>query len=333
MLANRLRFILLAILVFSLVGCQPAATAADPAADGALKVTVSIGPQAYLVRQLAGELASVSVMVPAGADVHTFEPSPRQMRSLADADLYLTIGEHFETVWMDRFLEINPQMRVVDISEGIERIPVAQGVQHTEEHADGEHADGVHADEEHADEEHADEVHSEDEHGDAHDHGGLDPHIWLSPRLMKQLAEATRAALAEADPAHAEHYATACAGLLNEIDTLDAEIRATLEPLPRQRFLVFHPSWGYFARDYGLEQISIEVDGQEPSAAELAQVIALARAEGIRVVIAQPEFSTRSAETIAQEIDGEVLLASPLAEDWMDNMRRVTETFARALEQ
>ena len=102
--------------------------------------------------------------------------------------------------------------------------------------------------------------------------------------------------------------------------------------MERRRFLVFHPSWGYFAQEYGLEQIPVEVGGQEPSAAELAKVIALAQEEGIRVVLAQPEFSTQAAETIAREIGGEVLLVSPLAPDWLANMRRVAETFARALE-
>jgi zinc transport system substrate-binding protein len=95
--------------------------------------------------------------------------------------------------------------------------------------------------------------------------------------------------------------------------------------------MVFHPSWGYFGDDFALEMIPIEVGGQEPSAAELAALVTQAEREGIRVIFAQPEFSTSQAETIAQEIGGEVLLISPLAEDWLENLRQVADTFAQVL--
>ena len=95
--------------------------------------------------------------------------------------------------------------------------------------------------------------------------------------------------------------------------------------------MVFHPSWGYFARDFGLEQIPVEVGGQEPSAQELAELIARAKEENIRIIFAQPELSTQDAETIAKEIGGEVLLVSPLSPDWLENLREVAQTFAEAL--
>ncbi len=163
--------------------------------------------------------------------------------------------------------------------------------------------------------------------------GNPDPHIWLSPRLVKVQARTICDALVELDPAHEAAYRANLAAFLDDVDALDADIRAALEGVTQRKFMVFHPSWGYFARDYGLEQIAIEVGGQEPSAAELSALIAQARAEGIRVIFAQPEFSTRAAETIAREIGGEVLLISPLAPDWLDNMRRVAETFARVLKE
>ena len=108
---------------------------------------------------------------------------------------------------------------------------------------------------------------------------------------------------------------------------------ATLEGLSSRKFMVFHPAWGYFARDFDLEMVSIEVGGQEPSAAELAALVSEAKKEGIQVVFVQPEFSTRSAKTIANEIDGQVLPVSTLAPDWMENMRRVARTFAEVLGQ
>ncbi len=163
--------------------------------------------------------------------------------------------------------------------------------------------------------------------------GNPDPHIWLSPRLVKVQARTICDALVELDPAHEAAYRANLAAFLADVDALDADIRAALEGVTQQKFMVFHPSWGYFARDYGLEQIAIEVGGQEPSAAELSALVAQARAEGIRVIFAQPEFSTRAAETIAREIGGEVLLISPLAPDWLDNMHHVAETFARVLKE
>jgi zinc transport system substrate-binding protein len=87
------------------------------------------------------------------------------------------------------------------------------------------------------------------------------------------------------------------------------------------------------ADDYGLEMISIEVGGQEPSAAELAQLISQAKEENIRVIFVQPEFSTRSAETIAQEINGEVILINPLMSNWLEEMQRVTQKFAQVLRE
>ena len=163
--------------------------------------------------------------------------------------------------------------------------------------------------------------------------GNPDPHIWLSPALVKVQAQTIYETLAQLDPAHQGAYQANLKSFLADIDALDADIRETLIGVENRKFMVFHPSWGYFARDYGLEQLPVEVGGQEPSAAELAALVAGAKQEGIKVIFAQPEFSTRSAETLAQEIGGEVLLISPLAPDWLDNLRRVAETFAENMER
>jgi len=158
-----------------------------------------------------------------------------------------------------------------------------------------------------------------------------DPHIWLSPALVKVQAQTIYETLSQLDPAHQGAYRANLESFLADIDALDADIRETLTGVENRKFMVFHPSWGYFARDYGLEQLPVEVEGQEPSAAELAALVARAKQEGIKVIFAQPEFSTRSAETIAQEIGGEVLLISPLAPDWLDNLRRVAEVLAKRM--
>jgi len=163
--------------------------------------------------------------------------------------------------------------------------------------------------------------------------GGFDPHIWLSPSLVKIQSETIYKALAELDPAHAADYKANLEAFIQDIDALDADIRATLEKTDTKKFIVFHPAWGYFARDYGLEMIPIEVGGQEPSAQELAGLIEKAQAENIKVVFVQPEFSQEDAETIATEIGGKTLSIGALNPDWLGNLKSVAETFAAVLNQ
>jgi zinc transport system substrate-binding protein len=161
--------------------------------------------------------------------------------------------------------------------------------------------------------------------------GDKDPHIWLSPPLVKVQAQTIYAGLVELDPDHEAEYAANLETFLADLDELDTDIQETLSHLESRKFLVFHPAWAYFARDYGLEMIPVQIEGSDPSAAEMADLIQTAQENNIRVVFAQPEFSTESAEAVAQEIGGQVLLISPLAPDWLDNLRRVADTFAETL--
>jgi zinc transport system substrate-binding protein len=293
-----LLFFALSLLIVFLAAGTPACCANEPgpADDGILDVTVSIPPQQYFVERVGGERVHVNVMVEPGADPHTYEPKPEQMRALSRSVAYFSIGVEFEAAWLDKFAATNPGLRIVDTIADIERMPMEEGA---EEHAGGE----------------------------------PDPHVWLSPRLVKVQSQAIYAALAELDPEHETEYKANLEAFVADIDTLEADIREALTGLDSRKFMVFHPAWGYFARDFGLEQIPVEVGGQEPSAQELAHLIAMAREENIRVIFAQPEFSTQDAETIAREIGGEVLLISPLAPDWLDNMRRVARAFADVLNE
>jgi len=161
--------------------------------------------------------------------------------------------------------------------------------------------------------------------------GGKDPHIWLSPRLVRVQAQTIYDGLVELDPGHEADYEANLETFLAELDELDASIRETLSGLESLKFLVFHPAWSYFARDYDLEMIPVQIEGSDPSAAEMAGLIQTAEEGNIKVVFAQPEFNTGSAEAIAGEIGGEVLLISPLAPDWLDNLYRVAGTFAEVL--
>jgi zinc transport system substrate-binding protein len=292
---SRARRIGITLVLMGMLGAACARAPATGGADGALQVTVSIVPQVYFVERIGGEHVAATTMVMPGANEATYEPRPEQLKALSRSAAYFSIGVPFEEAWLSRIVAANPGMAMVDTIAGIERIPI-------EAHADDDHAGGA-----------------------------PDPHVWLSPRLVKVQAQAIYEALARLAPEHAETFQANLDAFLGDIDALEAEIREALSGIKSHKFMVFHPSWGYFARDFGLEQIAIEVGGQEPSAQELAALIEEARTEGIRVILAQPEFSTADAETIAREIGGEVLLVSPLAADWMENLRQVARTFAEVL--
>lgn len=267
-----------------------------PASSGGrLSVFVSIVPQKQFVERIAGDLVDVTVMVEAGSDPHTYEPRPAQMAALQGASVYFTIGVPFEDVWMERISASSPEMVVVNSAAGITRVARGEDHEHGQEH---------------------------------HEEGALDPHIWLAPGLVKVQAENICRALQEIDPRNSEVYADNLEAFLAELDLLGEEIRALLERSGTTEFLVFHPAWGYFADEFGLEMISVEQGGQEPSPSELAEIIDLARERGITVIFAQPEFSTDAADVIAREMGGTVVLVSPLSDDWAGSMRQIAEALS-----
>jgi zinc transport system substrate-binding protein len=297
------------------------------AAWAAPSVFVTITPQKYFVDKISGGKATVSVMVEPGANPHAYEPKPRQMAALAKASIYFTIGDSFDQTWLERIVSANPGITVVHTAADIEKIPMV------DEHADEGHAhEGEahgHKDAAHKhDDKHG---HSEKDHG--HDHGTLDPHIWLDPALVKIQAAHIRDGLSTIDPANAQEYATNAAAFMQELDQLDSELRSILSALPEDRrtFLVFHPSWGYFAKAYGLKQASIEVEGKEPSPKDMARIIATGKKSGAKVVFVQPQFSEKSAGVIAKQIGAQVVRLDPLAADWSENLRKAAHAFVDAL--
>ncbi|PKN31913.1 MAG: ABC transporter substrate-binding protein, partial [Deltaproteobacteria bacterium HGW-Deltaproteobacteria-20] len=157
--------------------------------------------------------------------------------------------------------------------------------------------------------------------------------IWLDPALVRIQVAHIRDGLSRVDPDRADLYAANAAAFERELDELDREIRSILAPLPPEKrtFLVFHPSWGYFAKAYGLTQASIEVDGKEPSPRDLARIIAAGKESGAKVVFVQPQFSQKSATVIAKQIGATVVRLDPLAEDWATNMRSAARACADAL--
>lgn len=278
-------------------------------ASDRLTAFVTIEPQKYFVQQIGGDLLEIQVMVPTGADAHTYEPKPRQMVSLSGTKLYFAIGIEFEEAHLDKIISNNPNIKVIHTDKGIEKIPMA--AHHHHEAAD----------------------HHEDEADEAeqHEQDGLDPHIWLSPPLVKIQAETIMKALKEADPTHKDKYDANYFNFIKEIDLLDTELKTVFKGKSGMKFIVFHPAWGYFAKAYGLEQVSVEIEGKEPKPAQLKGLIEQAREKKIKVIFAQPQFSAKSARVVAGEINGQVIFTDPMAFDWLPNLRNVAAKFKAAL--
>jgi zinc transport system substrate-binding protein len=158
-----------------------------------------------------------------------------------------------------------------------------------------------------------------------------DPHTWTDPRLAARMVQRIAETLARLDPAGAEFYAARSLALQDELLELHDEIAARLAPVHGGTFVVFHPSWGYFADAYGLHQLPIEISGREPGPRGLAEVIRRGRAAGVRVVFVQQQFSQRSALAVAEALDARIVEADPLALDYIDNLRAVSMRMAQAL--
>ncbi|AKB84037.1 Zinc ABC transporter, periplasmic-binding protein ZnuA [Methanosarcina barkeri 3] len=278
-------------------------------------VAVSIVPQAEFVEKVGGDKVKTVVIIPPGADPHTYEPSPKEMGEVSKASMYVTVGVDmpFEEVWINRFKSINTGTLIVNSSNGIELRKLAAHDHHEEEGA-----------EEHS-EEHAEELEAGSEETE------LDPHIWTSPANAKIMVENIYEGLAKTDPDNKTYYAQNRDAYLKELDALDARIREKLEGKKERNFMVYHPSWGYFAADYNLTMIPVEIEGKEPSAQDLAKVISLAKEKQVKVIFVQPQFSTGSAQSVAKEIGGEVVAVDPLAKDYVANMDNVSDIFARNL--
>jgi zinc transport system substrate-binding protein len=290
---RRLRTFLL--LALAALACRPAA---EPG-DGRLRVAVSVPPQAYFVERIGGRHVEVEVMIPPGYSHVDYPLTPSQIAGLSRARLYVAVGHpafEFESGRILPFLKENPGVRIVDMSKGM-RLLKGSG--------DGGHED--------------------------HGHEGGDPHVWVSPDTVRVAARNIAAALEEIDPAHAAEYRANLRSFETDIAALDREIRTELAGVRGGRFMVYHPTWGYFARQYGLQQVAIEAEGKEPSAARLIRLIDEARREDVKVIFVQGGFPRKSAQVIADAVGGRLLVADPQERDWINNLRRVSRELSEAL--
>jgi len=309
------KLILFGIVLLILVGCTAKEKPSKPT------IFVSILPQKYFVERLVSDEFEVEVMVPPGQSPATYEPTPQQMVALSNAVLYFKIGVPFEQSWLDKIAELNPDLIFVDTAAGIELREMASLAEIIETEIDT-----------HAEEHHAEEHHAEDQNHDDHDHeGAMDPHIWLSPELVKIQADNILSSLTELKPERKDVYELRNQSFKLDLEELQQEIMLNFSNLKNRELLVFHPSWGYFAKEFGLQQIPIEISGKAPTSRELTKIMKLAKDREIKVIFVQKQFSKHEAEMVADNISGTVVQIDPLAENYLDNMSSISKHIQESL--
>ncbi len=257
-------------------------------------VTVTLEPLRYFTEAIAGDKFKVVSMVPKGSSPETYDPTPQQLVNLDKSTAYLRIGHiGFEQAWMDKLTTNAPHLKIFDTSKGID---VIQEAGH--------------------------------DHGDHHHEGGIEPHIWNSTRNASVIADNIYAALCELDSENEPYYKHRRDSLQQIIAQTDTEVRNQLQNAD-STFLIYHPALSYFARDYGLKQISIEEGGKEPSPAHLKELIETCRRDNARVIFVQQEFDTRNAKLIADELGITVIPINPLSYEWQEEMINVAKALAK----
>lgn len=250
--------------------------------SGKPNLTVSIYPQKYFVEKIAGDFADVDVLVPTGASPATYELLPSQMKALSESAAWFRIGHiPFEHSWYHKIKQANSKLKIYDTSLNADLIA-------------GEEID------------HGDHVHL----------NGIDPHIWMSPREVKKIAQLTLDGLVELFPKMKETFITNHETFQLEIDEIDKKMVEKFKEIGNRKFLIFHPSFTYLARDYDLEQITLEVQGKHPSPKHMSELIDMAKANNLKAIFIQKEFDRTNADQLAKEIGAQVVQLDPLTENW-----------------
>ena len=277
-----------------------------------INAVVSILPQQTFLKAIGKDKVNITLMVKPGNSPHTYEPKPTQMKAISKADIYFAIDVEFEKVWLKKFSDINKKMKIVDISENIARMAM-------EKHSHHDDHDG------HDEKKHDDH----DGHDDHDEHESTDPHVWVSPKNVKQIATNIYKALIKIDAKNSNYYKQNYEEFMAKINKTDSDIKNILSKTPKHsKFMVFHPAWGYFARDYDLEQLAIEVEGKNPKPKTITHLIEEAKEENVKAIFTAPEFSDNIANMIANELNIKVIKVSPLNPKWSKNLKRLAKAIA-----
>ncbi|MDD4816344.1 MAG: zinc ABC transporter substrate-binding protein [Victivallaceae bacterium] len=267
--------------------------------DTGRRVAVLTAPVGAIVRAVAGDAVEVSVIVPPGKDAHEYEPAPGDLRGLQHGGVYLSLGMAGELRLANAVVAAGGRVRM--LAPNLERLPF-------------------------------------DDHD--HDHGGDgdagefgDPHVWMSPENCAVIAVSCGEILTEIYPDHAAGFRASAAEYAAEMRALADRIAVDLSPYRGAEFYVFHPAFGYFARDFGLVQRAVEPAGKNPSPRELEAVLADARASGVTVLYAGTQFNPALPAAAAEMLGCRLEMLDPLPEDPAENFVIMTAKLKRGFEE
>ena len=261
-------------------------------------ITVSIPPLKYLIDKISGNDYNVNVMVATGACQETYEPTPKQMKDISKSNVYIGIPDlEFEQKWVNGITRNNDTLKYIDVTNGIEK-----------EEATCNHS----------------------EHDGHHHHGASDPHYWLSPKNFKVMAAATYNELVALHPEKKEAYTANYNKLIASVDSIDLQIKSKLANLRTGKFIIYHPALTYFAKDYGLEQISIEKDGKEPAVDYMKTLINQAKKDNIKTIFVQKEFDISLIQSLGKEVGATVEPIDTFSYDWLDSMNKISNALSKA---
>jgi len=255
-----------------------------------INVIVSILPQKNFVKNIGGDKVDITLMVKPGSSPHTYEPKPTQMQAISKANIYFSIGVEFENVWLNKFKAQNKNMVIIDVGKNINKLDMDENMKHDK-----------------------DDI--------------KDPHIWTSPKNIKIIAKNILHALIKYDTINKTYYKHNYNKFIQKIDKVDNQIKNIFNKMSKKpTFIVFHPSWAYYAAYYGLKQISVEIGGKNPKPKSIIRIIKIAKKNHIKAIFVSPEFSIKSAKLIANELNIKVIKISPLEYDWSNNLFILTRS-------
>lgn len=256
-------------------------------------LAVSIEPQRHILEQIAGDRYRIVTMMPGGDNPETFEPSPLRRIDVEESEVYFTIGLlPFEDALISSARE---KTKFVNTSLGIDLIY---------------------------------DTHSHNEGGHSHTHKTADPHIWTSVRNAKTIAKNMVETLIHIDPNNSSLYKGNYEKYSAHLDSLDVSFANKIKKNGVKAFLVWHPSLSYFAKDYGLEQVSVSSDTKEMSVVSVADVIEKAKEESINVMFYQREFDGRQADMIGKSVGARLKPFSPVSYYWEKELSSVVDELA-----
>ncbi|KNY29462.1 metal ABC transporter solute-binding protein, Zn/Mn family [Pseudobacteroides cellulosolvens] len=257
-----------------------------------IQVAVSIVPQAEFVKAVGGDLVDVVTMIPSGKSTENYAPTPQEIEKFSNSSLYFAVGVPTEIAnILPKARELNKHLKIIKLNDEVRK------------------------------------AYPEREFYP----GSRDPHIWMSPKRVKVMVEIISNELSKIDSKNKSLYEKNAQEYCNKLDELNKQIKESLSNLKNKTFIVYHPALGYFADEYGLRMLSLEEEGKDATAKDFEQKISEAKKQGIKVIFYQAEIDSKQSKAFAEELNGSTEQISPLAPDYIENLRKTADTFVRVL--